>query len=206
MHHVLRAGRAHPRGQSLVEFAMILPLLLLLILGAIEFGFAFNHHLTLEYATREGARVGSSLVNGGGPLGCNTGAGESPLAFDVDNRIIAAVERVLASSGSPVELDQIGEIRIYDADSAGDQIGAQANVWTYTPGAGPIVDGTPLDFSPPATDAWPACSRTNVQPADSIGVSLSYSYQLRTPFLNLAGIGSLPMGDRTVMAMNPTNL
>lgn len=205
-----RPHRDHARGQSLVEFAMVLPFLMFLILGAIEFGFAFNHHLTMEYASREGARVGAALVNGGGPLGCNQGAGQSPNEFAagtprVDARIVAAVERVLESKGSPLEIDRISEIRIYKADAAGNQLGGFANVWRYTPGAGPQVDGVALDFSPPVPESWRACSRNNLQPADSIGVSLAYAYALRTPFLTLTGIATLPMTDRSVMALNPTS-
>lgn len=44
-------------GQSLVEFALILPFLILLILGMIEFGWILNGQITLTSATREGARV-----------------------------------------------------------------------------------------------------------------------------------------------------
>ncbi|MDR3632336.1 MAG: TadE/TadG family type IV pilus assembly protein, partial [Isosphaeraceae bacterium] len=61
--------RTGERGQSLVEFSMLVPLFLILLLGMLEFGIAFNHQLTLGYATREGARIGADLVNGGGPLG-----------------------------------------------------------------------------------------------------------------------------------------
>ena len=39
-------------GQSLVEFSMIITVVMLLLLGMLEFGFLFDHHLTLEYATR----------------------------------------------------------------------------------------------------------------------------------------------------------
>ena len=51
------------RGQSLVEFAISVPVFMLLLFGMLEFGFAFNHHLTLEYATREGARTGAALAD-----------------------------------------------------------------------------------------------------------------------------------------------
>ena len=61
--------RKRERGQSLVEFSMIITVVMLLLLGMMEFGFVFDHHLTLEYATREGARVGSALGNGGGDRG-----------------------------------------------------------------------------------------------------------------------------------------
>lgn len=47
------------RGAVAVEFALILPVLLLLILGIIEFGIAFNHQQGLHAAAREGARLAS---------------------------------------------------------------------------------------------------------------------------------------------------
>ena len=40
-----------------------------MLLGMLEFGIAFNHQLTLGYATREGARIAADLVNGGGDAG-----------------------------------------------------------------------------------------------------------------------------------------
>lgn len=45
------------RGANAVEFAMIVPLLLLLVLGIAEFGHAFQVQGTLSAAAREGARV-----------------------------------------------------------------------------------------------------------------------------------------------------
>lgn len=43
-------------GQSLVEFALVLPFLILLILGMVEFGWILNGQITLTSAAREGAR------------------------------------------------------------------------------------------------------------------------------------------------------
>lgn len=47
------------KGQGIVEFALIVPILLVLILGMIEFGFYFNGQITLNSAAREGARAGA---------------------------------------------------------------------------------------------------------------------------------------------------
>lgn len=44
------------RGQSLVEFAILLPLLLIMLTGLIEFGFILNDYLDLIDAAREVAR------------------------------------------------------------------------------------------------------------------------------------------------------
>jgi Flp pilus assembly protein TadG len=50
------------KGQSLVEFAILLPLLLLLLMGILEFGIMLNSYLTINNAAREGARLG--IVSG----------------------------------------------------------------------------------------------------------------------------------------------
>lgn len=48
------------RAQSLVEFAITLPVLILLFSGLVEFGFALNYYLSLLDATRETARYYSN--------------------------------------------------------------------------------------------------------------------------------------------------
>lgn len=45
------------RGQSMVEFAVILPLLLMVLLGIMEFGLLLSNQLILESASREAARA-----------------------------------------------------------------------------------------------------------------------------------------------------
>lgn len=47
---------ARRRGQSLVEFTVLLPLLIMMISGLIEFGFMLNYYLDLIDAAREAAR------------------------------------------------------------------------------------------------------------------------------------------------------
>jgi len=52
----LRRFRRNARGQALVEFALVMPLLLILIVSVFEFGRAWNLHQTITDAAREGAR------------------------------------------------------------------------------------------------------------------------------------------------------
>ena len=52
----LRALRADSKGQALLEFALILPILLMLVLGIIEFGRIWNINQMVSDTTREGAR------------------------------------------------------------------------------------------------------------------------------------------------------
>jgi Flp pilus assembly protein TadG len=51
-----RNTRRNEEGQAMVEFAMILPILITLVFGIIQFGILFNHSLTLTDAVRTGAR------------------------------------------------------------------------------------------------------------------------------------------------------
>jgi Flp pilus assembly protein TadG len=44
------------RGAVMVEFAIILPVLLLLLVGIVEFGRAYNTQVSIQAAAREGAR------------------------------------------------------------------------------------------------------------------------------------------------------
>jgi len=56
------------KGQSLTEFALALPILVLLLFAVIQFGIVFNNYVTLTDATRAGARkgaVGREIVNPG---------------------------------------------------------------------------------------------------------------------------------------------
>jgi Flp pilus assembly protein TadG len=52
----IRLFRADSRGQALLEFALILPILLLLVLGIVEFGHIWNINQMVSDTTREGAR------------------------------------------------------------------------------------------------------------------------------------------------------
>src|SRR5207244_13051301 len=47
------------RGQSLVECALVLPLMVTVMLGIVDFGFVYFVRGSVENAAREGARYGS---------------------------------------------------------------------------------------------------------------------------------------------------
>ena len=55
-----RGVRSQSRGQALVEFALILPIALLILLGIVQFGFLFSSQIGVINAVRETARYGST--------------------------------------------------------------------------------------------------------------------------------------------------
>jgi Flp pilus assembly protein TadG len=195
-------------GQALVEFTVVVPVFLLLLTGMMEFGFAFSDRLTLGNATREGARVGASLVTGS----TTTCTGDPN---GVDTQIVASMQNILKSGGSDVNLARVTNIKIYKATSTGGMSSGKINTWTYTPGSGPDADTGPgverLDFSP-SSSGWTACSRSNASSnPDSLGVSITYQYQLQTPLAGIMALlgrtqaATITLVDTTVMALNPTS-
>lgn len=195
------------RGQAIVELSVLLPVFLMMLFGMLEFGLAFDHLLSIDYATREGARVGAALVNGGGQLGC--ASGQSPNAATVDPQIIAAVERVLTSQGSLAAPGNVSRIRIFLATPTGAPTAGSINTWVYLPGGGPVVDGEPLDFAPSSV-SWDPCQRSSTLPAQSIGIALDYHYTFSTPLGGIfrmvggSSVNGLDISDQTVMALNPS--
>ena len=53
----LQKRRRGERGAALVEFALAVPLLLVVIAGIVDFGFAFQRYEVITNAAREGARM-----------------------------------------------------------------------------------------------------------------------------------------------------
>jgi Flp pilus assembly protein TadG len=56
-----RKPRRRSRGQALVEFALVLPVFILLLAGMIDFGFAFYSYMTVINGARVGARA--AIIN-----------------------------------------------------------------------------------------------------------------------------------------------
>ena len=60
--------------QSLAEFALVVPIFLILVFGIIDFGMGLRAYITVSQATREGARYASV----GNPAGTFTAGGTAP--------------------------------------------------------------------------------------------------------------------------------
>jgi len=133
---MMRRHRTRSRGQALVEFALALPIFLLIIFGLIDTARFVYGHSTLSQATREGARVGAVeayWVGRGDPLGttydasCNQPGGPvcpaDVTALRAD--ILDATNRMITPFGSIVDADLYTSC---DATTAGAPTGA----WTDT--------------------------------------------------------------------------
>ena len=82
-----RHGRTRDHGAAAVEFALVLPVLILLLGGIIDFGFAFNAQISLTHAAREGVRVEAIGIEGVDPVATATNAFSAPGVSGADAQV-----------------------------------------------------------------------------------------------------------------------
>ena len=75
------------RGVALVELAIVIPLLLLLVFGIIEWGIFINRDIALTDGTREAGRQAVVALYGGGVTSCASGTPTNQLVCLAKNRI-----------------------------------------------------------------------------------------------------------------------
>ncbi len=91
----------------MVEFALVIPILLLVVFGIIQFGILFNNYLTLTDAVRVGARQAAVSRQTPNPIAATT------------NRIMGAADHldgskleITVTPGSPSDWRQGGDIQV----------------------------------------------------------------------------------------------
>jgi len=62
------------RGQTMVEFALVVPILLMVVFAIIQFGMLYNNYITLTDATRVGARKGAVSRTAPNPIAVTVAA------------------------------------------------------------------------------------------------------------------------------------
>lgn len=120
------------RGQAIVELAILLPVLMLILMGILEFGRIFSAYMIISHASREGARTGSvggsdieiiAAVQGTSPtldlsnmtITISTPAGRDrgdPLTVKIDYDVDLMVPLLGNVVGDPVSMDAETTIRI----------------------------------------------------------------------------------------------
>jgi hypothetical protein len=126
---LLRRLRRNAAGQSLLEFALILPALILILLGIIQFGAVFTGLLALNAAAREGARQAAVAWHGD----------------DSREKIEAAVERVYKLGLFMDELDP-QDIKIEFLDDDGNDGDPAAGKAVRVTVSGEVLQFVPLPF------------------------------------------------------------
>lgn len=100
-----RWSRADRRGQSLVEMAVVLPVLLLLVVGAIDLGRAYFSAINLENAVKEGAFYGArdpDCATDTGGVCTNPGNVEARVDIELDGITKTAFQAKCFAPGTTV--------------------------------------------------------------------------------------------------------
>jgi Flp pilus assembly protein TadG len=106
------SGRRSERGAAAVEFALVVPLLLVLLFGTVTAGMAYSDHLGITNAVREGARFGSAMpYQQAAPLPVITPAQWA-------DSIRTRVQQVYFNAGSSITTDQIC-VKLVDSTDTG---------------------------------------------------------------------------------------
>ena len=103
--HFYRRRRDNDKGANLVEFAILMPFLILLLFGIVEFAWLFSQNLDVRHGAREGARL--AAVNY--PTGVTDGSG-SRTDTDRDALIAEICSRMDTTSGVQVSLTSSGGV------------------------------------------------------------------------------------------------
>jgi Flp pilus assembly protein TadG len=102
----MRQRLRNDRGANLVEFAMVAPLLILLILGMVEFSWTLATHIDVKQGAREGARI--TAVN-------TPDTGNAGLAAEICSRMdLVGSDPGTAITWTGNDLDGNGQIEVGD--------------------------------------------------------------------------------------------
>ena len=176
------------RGVSMVEFALVLVLLLMIAIGAFEYGMVFRDSLTVSTASREAGRVAASTANHG----------------DADCVILEAAAGALQS----LETGLIDEVHIYKSNENGDiPAGGSSTMRRYSPYQPGDLDlvacsGGAEWNAEHLGGAWDPDDRVNTEGgADWIGVRIQYEHAWITDFLWWTG--TMDLADEAVFRIEP---
>ncbi len=192
-----RLRRQREEGQSLVEFAMVFPIFVTLVMGLIEFSFVFNAMLSVNYAARDAALA----------------AAEAGDTLGADCVILSTIESAI---GAPTADDRIQMVEIYETTPNGGMTGT-ATIYSRSGSTScTFVDGTTATVPYSRTqNGYPEANRCNIlggcdlalvnDTVDNVGVRVTYRHQWVTPLRNFVGggPGGLLFDRSSIMRMEP---
>jgi uncharacterized protein (UPF0333 family) len=179
-----RSRRRRSRGQALVEFAIVIPLFLVIFVAIAEFSFMFTSYISVGYASNDSAQMAAMLGNTAGADA-------------------AILERVNKDVGAPADRKLIKSVTIFWVNTAsgnGSPVSGAETIYTYDGGSHPFAkaDGTTI-FLPfiQTANGYPEANRCNANmglgcksghtTVDTIAVKIVYEYKWITPFPVLVG-------------------
>ena len=169
-------------GQTLVEFALVLPMFMFLLMSLVEYGFLYNNILTVQFASRQGVSVAATV---GGEDGA-------------DCSVLKAIEAALQS---PVNRTDVSAVEIFQSDTTGAPVTGRVNRYIRVGTLDCPGTGT-QPYSLVGSEGYPQTERhdTLAEGLDLVGVHIDYTYHGITPL----GAGrTWSVSDGSTLRMEP---
>ncbi len=195
------------RGSTLVEAAIILPVVILLTFGAIDFGIGFNSKAGLDNAGRSGVRVGATKAAENNPL---------PVSGIPANTIIGwyAGSAVNSSLSQIEELPELQDLYVFRSTASSPTGPATWSPSSVSSAAActndcihykPTADGKQFDLLSPVGGTWPAGTNFSERlacqfNADRIGITIVAKYHFLTGLIGT----TVPLTSTNVAQLEPT--
>jgi len=157
----LRRRANGERGVAVVEMAIIAPVLILLVIGAVEFGLAFMDRHTVSGASNSAARTGGT-------------AGQDAYAD------IAILDALVAGFGATFDPTKLTQVEVYRGDGSGGKDTSNVNTYLYVGGPCPWQPCPDPDVSGWAYGGpWVPSTRDTTLDSDgldTLGIELTYNH------------------------------
>ena len=196
-----RRRSRNERGASAVEFALIAPVLLLLLTGIIEMSFLMKDYVSLSSAVRAGARVASASADAG-PGSCEASSNPPPCTPAKAPGLAQAAADMMQRTGTAMPSDDIDWIMVYQAGSDGFPLGSGGTLNSCGPNCVKYTWDSDLGKFRYASGAWDSKSVNacvNDAGRHTVGVAMQASHQW------LMGFAPTPltMREKTIMQFEP---
>jgi hypothetical protein len=190
------------RGQALVEFALVIPVFLLVFVSIAEFSFLFTANSSIGFASHDAVQIAATL-------GDTAGA---------DAAVLQRVDQDVAAPADPTKIVSVDIYWVNTAFSDARPVAGNENIWNYDGGHHlfTLPDGSTIQLPfVSGSSGYPEANRCNVNQGigclsthtqiDTIGVKITYQYVWVTPFPGLiGGSGSGPLLTATnIMRLEP---
>jgi Flp pilus assembly protein TadG len=182
-----------------VEFSLVIPLFLVLLMAVIEFAFLMNGQLAINYATRDAALIAAEAGN----------AGLDAQSDDLADCVI--LQKIQQDVTAPANTSNISQVQIYWTNASGQPLDTSGAVTTfgsstqavdkYVPGSTTCTYPDSTTITVPfaeTTKTYQSSTRCNAilstgcqaghTGLDTIGVLVTYNDTWKTPLHNLIGL------------------
>jgi len=176
--------RHRSRGQSLVEFALVIPIFLTVFMSIVEFSFLFSSFISVGFASHDAVQLASTYGN----------------TSNADTLILQRITNDINAPANPARIVSVDIFQVDTTTADASPVGGRETIYNYG-GSHPFTlpDGVTtinLPFSQ-IQDGYNEPNRCNVNggigctlsktTVDTIGVKITYQYAWMTPFPALIG-------------------